>query len=136
MARTIRLIGCSAYRAAPATEGANMTFRTSAVLAMTFAGFLATGVQAQVRMEPAESAFVWEALGATPSIQLKNRAAAAVPSAKPARAATQAPASPAAPNEFTYDALGGTPKIKRSQADASAATATAATTTSTPATTK
>jgi hypothetical protein len=114
-----------------------MTFRTSAVLAMTFAGLLATGVQAQVRMEPAESAFVWEALGATPSIQLKKRAATAVPTpAKPARAATQAPASPAAPNEFTYDALGGTPKIKRSQADAPAATTTAATTTSTPATTK
>ncbi|HQR71368.1 MAG TPA: hypothetical protein PLE54_12240 [Burkholderiaceae bacterium] len=92
-----------------------MTFRKSAVLAMTFAGLLVTGAQAQVRTEPAGSVFVWEALGATPSIQLK-RAGAATSVAPAPGAAARVPASPGAPNEFSFDALGATPQIKRPEA--------------------
>jgi hypothetical protein len=101
--------------AAPQPKEKTMTFRSTAVLAMTLAGLAATGAQAQVRTEPASGVFVWEALGATPSIQLRKMGSGAAASgvAQAPAAKVQAPASPAASNAILNDAPGSTPQFKR-----------------------
>jgi hypothetical protein len=73
------------------------------------AAVVAGAAQAQTRTEPPESPFVWEALGATPSLRMPQRAAAApVATPQPARNARRVEPAPAP--EFTVDA-----QLKESQ---------------------
>jgi len=113
-----------------------MTLRHTLVPALLMAALAATGAHAQVRMESDTSAFVWEALGATPSIRLPQRQssakpAAATPVAKDANAAAGNAATaktvPARLSDFTYDELGATPQLKRPSTTAKANDATGAT---------
>lgn len=92
-----------------------MTFRSTAVLALTIAGLVATGAQAQVRTETPAGVFVWEALGATPSIQLRKiGSGGTAPGATQAPAAQlQAPLGVAMPGAMTADAPSATPQLKR-----------------------
>jgi hypothetical protein len=92
-----------------------MTSRSTAVLAMAFAGLAMAGAQAQVRTEPPSSVFVWEALGATPSIQLRKVGSGAAASgiAHAASGKAQAPSGPAAPSVSANDAPAATPQLRR-----------------------
>jgi hypothetical protein len=101
--------------AAPQPKEKTMTIRSTAVLAMALAGLVATAAQAEVRTEPASGVFVWEALGATPSIQLRKIGSGAAASGvvQAPAAKVQALGSPAASNAILNDAPGATPQLKR-----------------------
>jgi hypothetical protein len=92
-----------------------MTTRTRMLsLTVALSVLPATGVFAQTRMEPATSVFTYEALGATPRLQLSKRAPdenSVQPKAAPADRASEPPRS----SVLTYDALGATPKIRTSK---------------------
>jgi hypothetical protein len=66
---------------------------------------LAAGAQAQQRAEPPESPFVWDALGATPSLHLPQRAAPAAVKSAPQDAPARARVTAAKQDEFTVDTL-------------------------------
>jgi hypothetical protein len=97
--RTIRL---DAGRCRPIEEH-SMKSRRFVPFAL-FAAVVAGAAHAQVRTEPPESAFVWEALGATPSLRLPQRAAPA-PVAAPQTARTPRRVESAPVSEFTADTL-------------------------------
>jgi hypothetical protein len=91
--------------------------RTTNLALAAFFATLAMSASAGPRMESGPSPFTYEALGATPSLTILDRAAP-----KAAAAAKQAPAANAAarPAEraatatsgmFTYDSVGATPRV-------------------------
>jgi hypothetical protein len=92
-----------------------MTFRQMLTLFFVTAT-MAAAAQAQTRPEPPESAFVWDALGATPSLRMPQRdVPAATPPGAARDTAARARVSPALQNEFTVDELvKGTPMRKPS----------------------
>ena len=98
-----------------------MRTNTLAVAAVLAAAALSAN--AQSRMEPVTSPITYEAVGATPSLDLgRIRGAAKAPeapkAAATANAATGAAARPAgtAVTPFTYDTLGATPHIETRKA--------------------
>ena len=89
---------------------------TNIALAACFA-ILAASANAETRMESGPSPFTYEALGATPSLTIRHRAApkaaeaakrspAARAEARPGARAAAAPSGP-----FTYDSVGATPRV-------------------------
>jgi hypothetical protein len=87
-----------------------MKLRTTLVTAALFA-VAAGAAHAQVRMEPEGSPFVWEALGATPTLRLMKREQAVLPSAATKAVADPTNATPGRPSDFTYGELNATPRI-------------------------
>jgi hypothetical protein len=93
-----------------------MTLRQTMLTATLFAALSVPAAHAQVRTEPANSPFTYEALGATPGLQLNFRKRSdATGAAAAAASAHRAAPGAAAASQFTYDAVGATPQIKRSE---------------------
>jgi hypothetical protein len=91
--------------------------RTKTLAVATVLAAAALSVQAQTRMEPIASPFTYEAVGATPSLNLgraRNAAKAPeAPKAAPKAATGTAPrAAGTAVTPFTYDTLGATPHVE------------------------
>jgi hypothetical protein len=87
-------------------------------LQLTAVAILATAAlaaSAQTRNEPASSPFVYDAIGATPTI---GRKAAAKPADTKPVAMKPAAAASAANATFTYDAVGATPHVDAKKAEA------------------
>lgn len=80
-----------------------MNVRQIVTLALATLAF--TGAHAQGRHEPPESPFVWEALGATPSLRLPMRAQPATPARTEAPKAARPRVVEAPRDEFTVDTL-------------------------------
>jgi hypothetical protein len=81
--------------------------------------FAALGASAQTRME-ATGPFTYEALGATPTLKIRDSGAGT--SSRAQRPATAPTGSDARTKTFTYDAVGATPRVevKRPQTGADA----------------
>jgi hypothetical protein len=91
-----------------------MTFRQTMLSTALFAALITTGAQAQVRTEPAGSPFTYEALGATPSLQLNLKKRTEARTAAPVTGTTRAAAVTS--SQPTYDAVGATSQIRRPEA--------------------
>lgn len=95
-----------------------MRTNTLAVAAVLAAAALSAN--AQTRMEPVNSPFTYEAVGATPSLNLGRIKAAAKAPEAPKAAASATGAAPraagAAVSPFTYETLGATPHIEARKA--------------------
>lgn len=95
-----------------------------AVAVVLAAAALSANAAGNHRMEPTNSPFTYEALGATPTLTFgrtqatapKAAAAKTVEEAKPATAATGSSAATRAPSAaatpFTYDTIGATPHVQ------------------------
>jgi hypothetical protein len=101
-------IECDASASRRNRKEKTMTFRQTMLSTALFAALIATGAQAQVRTEPAGSPFTYEALGATPSLQLNLK--------KRTEARTAAPAAAVRSGQSTYEAVGATPQTRRPEA--------------------
>jgi hypothetical protein len=91
-----------------------MKVRQTMLSTALIAALLVTGAQAQVRTEPAGSPFTYEALGATPSLQLNLTKRTEARTAAPATGA--APAAAVRSGQSTYDAVGATPQTRQPEA--------------------
>ena len=107
-------IECDASASRRNRKVKTMTLRQTMLSTALFAALIATGAQAQVRTEPAGSPFTYEALGATPSLQLNLKKRTEARTAAPVTGA--APAAAVRSSQSTYDAVGATPQTRRTGA--------------------
>jgi hypothetical protein len=107
-------IECDASASRRNRKENTMTFRQTMLSTALFAALVATGAQAQVRTEPAGSPFTYEALGATPSLQLNLKKRTEARTAAPVTGT--APAAAVTSSQSTYDAVGAAPQNRRPEA--------------------